>query len=206
MKEFKVLVFMIASIYLLSACGGSKQVTKSQSSISQEMLQDLDKCEKYALMKPEVRAVGEAVDFQISVAKTYAEAQARAELRRKIEDAIKSASGQDNASYQKSASNGQAGASVADAGYKRNSYVNEIAEGVVKNTAIVEMSRYIRQDGAYHIYVCIEYLDGVSNMTENITKQVEQLISDEDRMKMNFEFNKFRERVAEELKKNQNKK
>lgn len=202
MKEFKTLVFAITSICLLGACGGSKHVVvPAKSSIVQEMHQDLDICEEYALMKPEIRATGDAVDFQLSAAKTYAEAQARAELRRKIENAIEAASEQNSVAYGKSASNGQAGASVSDTGNKRESFVKDIAGGVVKNTAIVKMSRYVRQDGAYHIYVCIEYMDGISGMSENIAKQVEQMISDEDKMKMNFEFNKFRERIENELKK-----
>ena len=37
-------------------------------------------------------------------------------------------------------------------------------------------------------------------MAEEITNKVKQRVSDEDRMKMEFEFSKFRERMQEELK------
>lgn len=201
MKRLSVFSVMGIVCLLLSACGGSKHTTKSQSGIIRESYQELDRCEKLALQKPATRAVGEAYDYRISFAKTYAEGQARAELRRKIEAAIKSASGEDGAGYEKHASGGNEGASVRDEGSKKNNYVDQIANGIVNNTAVVEMSKYLRNDGSYHVYVCIEYLDGISKMAEKIAKQVEQQVSDEERMKMNFEFNKFRERIENELEK-----
>lgn len=201
MRQFKFIALSIIASCMLSACGGSKQVVATKSNVVQETVVDLDKCEKYALQKPEVRAVGEAYDFRISNAKTYAEGQARAEMRRKIESAIKSASGEDGAGYGKHASSGNDGASVRDEGDKKNIFVEQIAEGIVSNTAVVEMSKYLRNDGSYHVYVCIEYLDGVTKMAENIAKQVEQKVSDDERMKMNFEFNKFREHIENEMKK-----
>ncbi len=187
---------------LLSSCGGSKQASQQpKSGIIHEAYQANDPCEEYALMKPETRAVGEAYDFRVSYAKTYAEGQARAEMRRKIEAAINSASGEDGAGYEKAASSGNEGAIVRDEASKKNIYVDQIASGIVSNTAVVKMSKYLRQDGSYHVYVCVEYLDGIEKMAETIAKQVEQQVSDDERMKMNFEFNKFRERIENEMKK-----
>lgn len=201
MKQIKFIALGVTVIAMLSACGGSKQVATTKSNIVQEMEVATDKCERYALQKPEVRAVGEAYDFRVSFAKTYAEGQARAEMRRKIEAAIKTASSEDGAGYEKHVSSGNEGASARDEGAKKNLFVEQIAEGIVSNTAIVEMSKYLRSDGSYHVYVCIEYMDGISKMAENIAKQIEQQVSDEERMKMNFEFNKFRERIENEMKK-----
>lgn len=56
------------------------------------------------------------------------------------------------------------------------------------------------QDGSYQVFVCMEYKEGVAKMAEEITNKVKQRVSDEDRMKMEFEFSKFRERMQEELK------
>ncbi len=202
MKRFKFIAMGILAMGMFSACGGSKQaVAPAKSNVVQESYQELDKCEKYALLKPGSRATGEGYDYRVSYAKTYAEGQARAEMRRKIESAIIFASGEDGLGYEQHASSGNEGASVRDEGAKKNITTTQIAEGIVNNTAIVEMSKYVRNDGSYHVYVCIEYLDGVSKMAENIAKQVEQQIPDEERMKMNFEFEKFRERIEEELKK-----
>ncbi|MBQ6747465.1 MAG: hypothetical protein IJR07_10540 [Bacteroidaceae bacterium] len=200
MVKVKTLALSIVSLVVLGACGGSKQLT-SNSGIVQETYTELDKCEKYAMRKPETRAVGEAYDRRESYAKTYAEGQARAELRRKIEAAIKSSSSEDGGYYEKFASSGNEGAGVRDEAAKGNIYADQIAEGIVRNTAIVEMSKYLRNDGTYHIYVCVEYLDGIEKMSETIAKQVEQQISDDERMKMNFEFEKYRKRIEEEMKK-----
>ncbi|MDO5418831.1 MAG: hypothetical protein Q4F50_02020 [Bacteroides sp.] len=202
MKLIKNLAMSIIAAGIFSACGGSKQAaTTTKSNVVQESYQELDRCEKYALQKPGSRAVGEGYDYRVSYAKTYAEGQARAEMRRKIEAAILSASSEDGDGYEKHASSGNEGASVRDEGAKKNIATTQIAEGIVKNTAVVEMSKYVRNDGSYHVYVCIEYMDGISKMAENIAKQVEQQVSDDERMKMNFEFEKFRERIENELKK-----
>lgn len=190
---------VIVSSMAISSCGSGKQAAKSQSPIVQETYQELDACEKYAMKKPETRAVGEAYDHRISYAKTYAEGQARAELRRKIMASIEAASEENGAGYEKYGSSGNDGASVRDEDAKKNLFVTQIAEGIVKNTAIVEMSKYLRADGSYHVYVCVEYLDGIDKMADNIAKQYEQNISDDERLKMNFEFSKFRERIKEEM-------
>ena len=200
MKAITKIFYSALLLLSASACGGSKQVT-SNTGIVKETYTELDKCEKYAMRKPETRAVGEAYDRRESYAKTYAEGQARAELRRKIEAAIKSSSSEDGGYYEKFASSGNEGASVRDEAAKGNLYADQIAEGIVRNTAIVEMSKYLRNDGTYHVYVCVEYLDGVEKMSETIAKQVQQQISDDERMKMNFEFEKYRKRIEEEMKK-----
>lgn len=199
MKALKVISAVIVSTMVLSACGSSKEVPKSQSVIVQEVFQELDACEKYAMKKPETRAVGEAYDYRISNAKTYAEGQARAEFRRKIMASITAASSEDAAGYEKYGSSGNDGVSVRDEDAKKNLFVTQIADGIVKNTAIVEMTKYLRADGSYHVYVCIEYLGGIDKMAENIAKQYEQNVSDEERLKMNFEFEKFRERIKAEM-------
>ena len=56
-------------------------------------------------------------------------------------------------------------------------------------------------DGSYQVFVCLEYQAGVAQLAKDLAKKVEQQVSDEERMKMNFEFEKFRQRVEEELKK-----
>lgn len=203
MKRFKV--FSAAGIalvgLLVSACKGPGQVAAPKSNIVQEVYQEVDKCVKMAMAKPETRTWGEAYDYRISFATSYAEGQARAQMRRKISAAIASATGEDGAGYEKSASSGNEGQSVRDEGRKKNNYVDQVANGIVNNMAVIETSQYLRNDGSYHIYVCLEYRDGISKMSENIAKNVEQQVSDDERMKMNFEFNKFRERIENELRK-----
>lgn len=53
----------------------------------------------------------------------------------------------------------------------------------------------------YHVFVCVEYQGDMSNMTNNIVKKVKQKVPDEDRLKMEYQFNKFEEKIKEELEK-----
>lgn len=185
----------------MASCGGSKQVTSTQpeSSIIPKIRIELDPCDEYALGRADC-AVGTGVDFNESFAKTYAEGQARGELARAIAAAIRSTSGENTGNYAKASSSGNKGAQVGDTGSKGESEVRQIAEQTVKNTKVVKMSKYMRADGAYEIHVCVEYQGGASKMAEEITRKVEQQISDDERMKMNFEFEKYRERMEKALK------
>lgn len=202
MKQLRIIAMGVIATGVFSACGGSRQVvTTTKSNVVQETVVAEDKCIKLAEAAPDIRDWGEAFDFRISYAKTYAEGQARAAMRRKIEASIITASEENEDSYGKSASSGNEGVSVRDEEGKTNNHTKQIADGVVKNAAVIESSIYRRNDGSYHVYVCLEYRDGVSKMAENIARQVEQQISDDERMKMNFEFEKFRERIENELKK-----
>ena len=44
------------------------------------------------------------------------------------------------------------------------------------------------KDGRYHVYVCIEYKNGISQLAKAIT----QRISDEDKLKIDFKEEEFR--------------
>ena len=56
-------------------------------------------------------------------------------------------------------------------------------------------------DGSYQVFVCLEYQAGVGQLAKDVANKVKQQVSDEDRMKMNFEYEKFRQRVEEEMRK-----
>jgi hypothetical protein len=195
----------IAVVCIICSCGSSKKTTVSNNNpIVMEVQQEVDECVKLANAKPETRAWGEAYNHRLSFANTYAEGQARAMMQRKISTAINSASSEEQVGYEKGAYSGNGGATVQDDGSKSNLFADQIAKGVVNNTAVIKTSQYLRADGQYHMFVCIEYRDGISKMAEDITKKVQQQVSDEDRMKMNFEFNKFRDRIEQEMKNSKN--
>ena len=59
----------------------------------------------------------------------------------------------------------------------------------------------MQADGSYQVFVCLEYKDGLSKMADDIVEKVRQQIPDDDRIKMQYEFQKFRERIEAELKK-----
>ena len=137
----------------------------------------------------------------MSSASNAAELQARSKFARAIASKIKAAEENSGLSYRQASTDSKQGQNVRDEAGNYNEYQLSIAEETVKNTVIIKTSQYMLQDGSYQVFVCLEYKDGVSKMAEEITEKVKQQVSDDDRLKMQYEFQKFRERVEEELKK-----
>lgn len=103
--------------------------------------------------------------------------------------------------YRKSSTNTVDGATVRDEGANQNEMQLSIAESVIKNAVVIKTTQYMMPDGSYQVFVCLEYREGVEKLADEIAEQVKQRVSDEDRMKMQYEFEKFRERIEEELRK-----
>lgn len=200
MKQFKFIALSIIASCMLSACGGSKQVA-SQSSFPTKMKVAKDECQELAEQKTEIRAWGEGINFSLSSASNYAELQARSKFARAVASKINAAENHSGVGLGKSSTNGQEGARVSDGGAQYNEEQFSIAEATIKNTVVIKTSQYMMQDGSYQVFVCLEYRDGVAKMADEITEQVKQRVSDEDRIRMQYEFQKFRERIEEELKK-----
>lgn len=200
MKRIYLIVSAILTI-VLAACGASKQTVQQQSSIPSKMKIALDDCQILVEQKPEVRAWGEGINYSLSSASNAAELQARSKFARAIASKIKAAEENSGLSYRQASTDSKQGQNVRDEAGNYNEYQLSIAEETVKNTVIIKTSQYMLQDGSYQVFVCLEYKDGVSKMAEEITEKVKQQVSDDDRLKMQYEFQKFRERVEEELKK-----
>lgn len=182
----------------LASCGSHKTTTM----VTPDKVKiELDECQELAQAKPAIRAWGEGVNYRLSRATSYAELQARARFARSIASAIKTAQSEEGLSYDKASTDGENGANVRDEGSKGNDLAQSIAETTVKNAVIIKTSQYQKKDGSYQVFVCLEYQDGVGKLASDVTKKVQQQVSDEDRLKMNFEFEKFRQRVEDELKK-----
>lgn len=200
MRKYEILMLIAISAMALSSCGGSKGVAM-QDTTPKKVKLALDECQELAMQKPEVRAWGEGINFSLSSASNAAELQARAKFARAIAAKIIAAEQSSGLSYRQSSTNTKTSENVRDEGSKSNEDIMSIAEETIKNTAIIRTSQYMMQDGSYQVFVCLEYKEGISKMADEITNRVKQRVSDDDRMKMEFEFSKFRERMQEELKK-----
>ena len=70
---------------------------------------------------------------------------------------------------------------------------------MVENAVVIKTNQYMQPNRQYHVFVCVEYMGGSSAMARNISDNVKQRVSDEERMKMNYDFQKFEEKVRAEL-------
>lgn len=200
MKKFFGFLMVSIVAAILTGCSGSKQVAQnSQWGAPPELHQETDVCIQLAEQKPGVRSYGDGVSTSVSRAASYAENQARARFARALSTSIKAATEDNGQTYEKDAFNGTSGSQRADEDQKRNDYAQSIANGIIKNMAIVKTSQYMRADGAYHIYVCLEYTGSMGELANEISRQLKQQISDDERLKMDYDFEKFRKRVEEEL-------
>ena len=198
MKALKSIFLVLFVSFVFYGCGGTKTVPLNSP---QKVKLALDECQELAMQKPAIRAWGEGINFDLSAATEYAELSARSKFARALASAVKTAQSSDNAGYRKASTDGKNGANVRDEAAKQNSMSMSVAEETVRNAVIIKTSQYQQIDGSYQVFVCLEYQAGVGQLAKDLSKKVQQQVSDDDRMKMNFEFEKFRQRVEEELKK-----
>lgn len=99
--RFYVITFIGAMIFI--SCGSSKKATTESDEVE---VKD-NECRSLARQKPSTRAWGEATNFDMSRAISFAEMNARAKFARAIASAIKSAQRTDGAGYKKGSTDGK---------------------------------------------------------------------------------------------------
>lgn len=193
MKRITVIITAIIAISLLTACGSSKET--SRGIIKNES----DECIVLQEEKPNIRGWGEATNSRISYARNYAEGQARGMLARTIAAKIKTATSDSDLQWAKFAATLTEGQGAIDEGSKLDGATLQVAMEVIENTPVIKTSQYTLPNGQYRVYVCVEYQGGTSKMASRIDNRIKQMIPDEERIKMEYQFQKFRELMEEEL-------
>lgn len=176
------------------SCSTSKKATKEYG---KEI--EMTESQKMAYESPSTRAWGDAVGSGLSQTTAYAEGQARAKMARALSSAITSATKESNLSWEQSVSDGRRSAGVKDEGGKSVSTTMQIAQQSIAGAAVIHTDQYLQSDGQYHVFVCLEYQGDSASKASDITNSIKQQVSDEDRAKMEAEFEKFEKAVKEEL-------
>lgn len=201
-------MFIVATIIVaamgFTACSSSKAVNKTTKALHQKEVEvQMTKSEELAFEKPATRDFGDGTNFNLSFAKTFAEGQARAAFQRKVEALVQTASEEALTAYQQANTNGVESSIVSDQDIKSGAFAKQLAEGVLKNTAVIHTDKFKKADGQYHVYVCIEYRGDVNDMVENMVaaaqKRIPQQVSDEDRIKIQFEIEQFKKKLEEDF-------
>ena len=196
-------ILLLLSVVILAACGSSKQVTTDVSKRATPNASlhgasiELTLSEQMALERPETRASGEGVASRLAQAKIYAEGQARGALARAIASIIKTSSEEAGLGWEKYAGNGNEGSSANDEGTKAQNITMQIADEVVRNAVVIHQDNFVQPDRRYKVFVCLEYRGDA----KSIVNKIKQQIPDEDRMKMEYEFQQFEKKINEELSK-----
>lgn len=178
---------------------GTVQTVNAQEDVYGKEMK-LTEAESYALKKPGTRAAGKGVSSRKSVAVQVARAQARAAFAEAISSAVNSAlkiSGFDVSQY---AGDDEEGHEVSDGAEKTNTMIKSVSKQVIENTQVVKTNKfYNKKTRKYTVFVCLEYNGDIAKLSKEIANKVSQKISDEQRMKIDFELENFEKEIEKEL-------
>lgn len=183
---------------ICTCMGGCRSAQKATS--AGEVAIKVDQCIELQEQAPDRRAWGEGTDYTMSDATAFAQASARTNFAYMIESAVEAGTSHSTQKFNKGSSDGESGGLVSDrTGLDKNLY-SVVAQQIVKNTAIIKTSPYKQKDGQYHVYVCIEYRGTVGDMANSIATKVEDQLSDEEKMRIQFDYQQFKKEIEEQLK------
>lgn len=178
---------------------GTVQTVNAQEDVYGKEMK-LTEAESYALKKLGTRAAGKGVSSRESVAVQVARAQARAAFAEAISSAVNSAlkiSGFDVSQY---AGDDEEGHEVSDGAEKTNTMIKSVSKQVIENTQVVKTNKfYNKKTRKYTVFVCLEYNGDIVKLSKEIANKVSQKISDEQRMKIDFELENFEKEIEKEL-------
>lgn len=195
---------MTTTIFRLCFClfvlmAGTVQTVNAQEDVYGKEMK-LTEAESYALKKPGTRAAGKGVSSRESVAVQVARTQARAAFAEAISSAVNSAlkiSGFDVSQY---AGDDEEGHEVSDGAEKTNTMIKSVSKQVIENTQVVKTNKFFnKKTRKYTVFVCLEYNGDIAKLSKEVANKVSQKISDEQRMKIDFELENFEKEIEKEL-------
>lgn len=195
---------MTTKIFKLCFClfmfmAGSVQTVCAQEDVYGSEVK-LTEAEKYAMDKPGTRASGKGVSSREQAATSAARAQARAAFAEAISSAVKSALKVSGFEVSEYAGSEEEGHEVNDAAEKINTMIKSVSKQVIEGSPIVKTNKFFdKKTRRYTVFVCLEYNGEVSKLAKEVAKKVSQKISDEERLKIDFELEKFEKDIEKEL-------
>lgn len=194
-------IFKLCFCLFLLMVGAMQTVNAQEDVYGKEM--KLTEAESYALKKPGTRAAGKGVSSRETVAIAAARAQARATFAEAISSAVTSATKTLNYDINQYAGDEEEGHEANDGGERTNRMVKSVAKQIIEGSPVVKTNKYYnKKTRRYTVFVCLEYNGDVAKLAKEIAKQVNQKISDEQRLKIDFELEKFEKEIEKELNNN----
>lgn len=192
------LSILVVSIFLTS-CGSSKNAQGGGVNPYGEAV-SVDICQTMAEENPQTRAFGQAEHFNMSTARNLAAMEARAEFSSRVGTAIKAALGKATLQDAQAYATEDAGAKVFDGLGVSVESIESLSKNLISNTMIIKTSSYYNsKNKMYHVFVCVEYADGIDGMKKNIVNNISQQISDEKKAELEFRIDEFEKGIEEEL-------
>lgn len=200
MKKFHLIAAAILAGGMLASCGASKSVATDapRSGMTAVVLSE---AQQYAEDAPKgvLRAWGEYTGDEYGFTKRYADAQARANLADQISVKVVSGVEMYRNSMRKGNITKEGATSVRDTEGQDQQRILQVCEEFLKGTSIVKTSAFQLENGLYQIFVCAEA--DTKALVEYLSDQEEvvQLISENERIQIEYNRDKFKETITAEL-------
>jgi hypothetical protein len=180
---FKPALVAIVAGLLLSACGSSKKAKTPEQKIAMDRGVQLNKeeCEQLALKDTKGwRESGNGVSPKEAFARDIAELNAKARLARQLEEQINTLIRSFNQQHE------------AGGTQELVSKSTEIAEGyanqLLTNVKTICTNTYVKEDGSYNVYVCIE-------MDEEGLTRIHKKLTDDQKLSIDFAEDRFKKEM-----------
>lgn len=201
-KCFLFGVALVCATLFFTGCKSKKIVADTvKKSFAKKEVDEMNECEILQERSPYNRAVGVGYSNNPASAKREAEFTARATLARQMKVHAKGGAGADSKRYEQHSGSQREGGGVHDLDASFEEELMESVDEVLANTATIKSVRYRQANGLYEVWVCVEKAGTPGELADEIIDGVKKRISDEEKLKMEFEFKQFRDRLKEEFEK-----
>ena len=199
---------MIAlSIFAITSCGSSKKVVKEEQDAPFGKKIVASECLLYAMDAPKgvLRAFGEGVDTEYGYAYRFAAAQARDEIARILKTQLESGISLYRKTYSVGNTTRDESKVNKDKMGENEDLITSICSSSVSGAKVVKSDQYYNEkNGEYTIHVCVE-MDTEVVLNNLDYDKIEQLISDEQRLEIDFNKDQFKKQLKADIEAYKNK-
>jgi hypothetical protein len=177
----KLAVMAIVAGAILSSCGSSNvaKTPEQKAAANRGVKLDKEECEELAMRESKNwRAAGNGASAKETFAKDIAELNAKARLARQLEEQINSLIRTFN--QQHAVGNAQ------DLVGKDTGITEGYADQLLSNVKVVCSNTYVKEDGSYNVYVCVE-------MGEESLSRIHKKLTDDQKLSIDFAEHQFKQ-------------
>jgi hypothetical protein len=177
----KLALMAIVAGAVLSACGSSNvaKTPEQKAAANRGVKLEKEECEELAIQESKNwRAAGNGTSAKEAFAKDIAELNAKARLARQLEEQINALIRTFN--QQHAAGNAQ------DLVGKDTGIAEGYADQLLSNVKVVCSNTYVKEDGSYNVYVCVE-------MGEETLSRIHKKLTDDQKLSIDFAEHQFKQ-------------
>lgn len=201
-SRYLVIAFGILAI---TSCGSSKKAVGNDSGFGKKI--EASECLIYALNAPKgvLREFGEGVDTEYGYAYRFAMAQARDGMARILKTQVESGISLYRKTYAVGNTTREESKVNKDKMGENEDLITSICTSSVSGAKAVKSDQYYNEvNGEYTVHVCVELdTDAVINNLDY--DKIEQLISDDQRLEIDFNKDQFKKQLKADIEAYKNK-